>query len=125
MQEINYLGARKTGEIKIGDNEYFKGENIKIIDDSLFYLDPSTNSNSIISIREIGVIQFKDHFIGSMYGLFTGFGVGALIGIATIDPHTEMAGLAGAAYAGIGGLVCSVYGGIAGVKRKYIFIEDK
>jgi hypothetical protein len=125
VQEINYLGARKTGEIKIGENEFFNGENIRILNDSLCYMDPSTKINSILSIRQISVVQFNDHIIGTMYGLFTGFGFGVLIGLVTIDPDSEMPGLTGLGYTIAGGLIGSISGGAIGVKRKYIFTEDK
>jgi len=125
VQEINYLGARKTGEIKIGENEYFKVKNIKISNDTLFYMDPFTKINSILYIGEINVVQFNDHFIGTIYGLFTGFGFGVFVGLVTIDPDSEIPGLTGLGYTTAGGLIGSISGGVIGVKRKYIFTEDK
>ena len=123
VREINYLGARKTGEIKIGENESYKVKNINISNDSIFYLDLATANDSILSIWDLSEITFNDHFVGLTYGLVWGFGIGILVGIA-IDPDVEGAGLGGIGYASAGALVGSIYGGVIGIKRKYIFIEE-
>jgi hypothetical protein len=125
LNQINYLGKHKIGKIKLIDSKRIEAEKINVVSDSLNYIYAEISRSEILPLTKIEEISFNDHFVGFIYGLVAGFGIGTLVGYSLIDRSTEMAELGILGYAGGGLLIGSISGTHIGVERKYIFIEDQ
>ena len=122
--EINYLGKRRTSKIKLIDSKEINTGKIKVVYDSLIYTSEEVNHSKSIPLTQIEEISFNDHFVGFVYGVVGGFGIGILFGYSQVDRSTEMAALGILGY-GIGGLIVgSISGAIIGVDRRYRFLEN-
>ena len=124
VKEINYLGENRSGLIILKDEREIETSNLCIEVDSVKFTKSSVDRYEAIALKEVQTIQFKDHVIGTFYGILGGVGAGTAVGYITIDWDTDMAGLGMLLYWGIGIVGGGLYGGIKGADINYYFLED-
>jgi hypothetical protein len=124
IKEINYLGENRQGLITLKDETEIETSNLYLTADSLIYRINSVEKYKSITLHDVINIQFKDHIIGTFYGILGGIGAGTAVGYVMIDWDTDMAGLAMLLYWAIGIVGGGLYGGIKGADINYIFAED-
>lgn len=123
-KELNYLGDHRTAEIVLKNNQSFLADNSKVINDSLYCLNVQSSQNMKIHVSEIKKISFKDHILGTGQGFFLGFGIGTAVGLITVDPDAEMAGLGILAGMVSGAIIGGIAGLIFGSNLNYIIESE-
>ena len=93
VKEINYLGNNRHGLIILKNENEIETSNLYIESDSVIFTENFLERYKAIALQEVKCIQFKDHVIGTIYGIFGGIAVGTALGYITIDWDAEMAGL--------------------------------
>ena len=118
--------------IELEDGKEVSAKNVKIVGDSVSWLNVRTDEASIASIRQLHKIVIKNHPLGALeglgFGLMIGGGVGALAGLASAAASKSGEFGSGGSIAigliiggGIGALVGVVPGVIAGHSYNYEF----
>ena len=122
--KINYLGERRIGKIFFNNGEIISAKKIRIVQDTLKYVNNKTLLDSSITISDIKKISFKDRVIGFTHGFYLGCGTTLLFLAGLISGSDEP----GSVYVIVGGFVAGgilvgIPGAIIGSKLNYTFVD--
>lgn len=129
-QEFNGKVNGETNRIEFSNGQQMKVSNIKVISDSVLWLDERTGKTFGATVDEIKTVVRRNHWFGALkgfgFGLFTGGALGAL---SSIGKHSSFLGDSdlwayyALAYGVIGGVLGGVTGGIIGDTYNYRFVD--
>jgi hypothetical protein len=119
-------------EIITKDRSSYVASDVRIIPDSIYFVNASNKRNMALPLFSIyGIVRtlYTDGAIrGLVYGSFLGAIAGGLVGALVRDPEAEMSGLVVLVY-GIGGVFTgaglgTTYGAVHGQVIEYRFLQD-